>query len=368
MRFAAETGARLMPIPRAGLPAWCDRFLAVPDAGDFFATRAWYDTILAHALPDGSEPLAVLCNAGQTVLLPLLRFGGRLTSLTTPYSLSWRPLSVPGSDAAALAAAGRDLGRLLRKRPPVVLEALEEGRADFGAILNGVREAGLVPVRYRHFGNWHEVLTPDLSWEDYLASRPPALRTTIRRKLARAAREMWFERITAPGPALDAGIAAYVDVRARSWKPFEPFPDFDAALMRRAAALGLLRLGVLRGREDGRAVAAQYWITSGGRAWLLKLAHAEASRAASPGTVLTAMMIRLLLEEDRVQELDFGRGDDTYKRLWVGRRRQRYGTILADPRTPGGALVLARQAAGQGTRCVRRWLRRAGNRPDNLHA
>jgi CelD/BcsL family acetyltransferase involved in cellulose biosynthesis len=62
---------------------------------------------------------------------------------------------------------------------------------------------------------------------------------------------------------------------------------------------------------------------------------------------LTALMIRHLLEEDGVRELDFGRGDDDYKRLWVSARRQRIGLILADPLHPMGLAALARQTLGR---------------------
>jgi CelD/BcsL family acetyltransferase involved in cellulose biosynthesis len=173
------------------------------------------------------------------------------------------------------------------------------------------------------------------------------LRTTITRKLARAARGLRFDLIDAPGPELETGIAAYETVRAASWKPHEPFPAFDAALLRAAAGAGVLRLGVLRQATDSQPVAAQYWVLDDGgrRATVLKLAHAEAARAASPGTVLTAMMILHLLERG-VQELDFGRGDDDYKRLWVGSRRQRIGLVLADPLHPAGLLAIARQRVG----------------------
>jgi CelD/BcsL family acetyltransferase involved in cellulose biosynthesis len=175
------------------------------------------------------------------------------------------------------------------------------------------------------------------------------LRSTLARKLSRAARALAFEPVEAPGAALEAGIAAYGEVRARSWKPDEPFPDFDAALLRVAAGLGLLRLGILRDRGDGTALAAQYWILDRGRrrATVLKLAHDTARRADSPGTVLTALMIRRLLEQDGVAELDFGRGDDEYKQLWVGIRRQRIGLVLADPLHPAGLVALLRQAVGR---------------------
>lgn len=344
--------SRLLPLsPGDALPGWCDRFLDPPGGADAFGGRAWYDTTLVHALPPDTEPVLAVLN--DAAILPLSRVGARLTSLTTPYTLSWRPLTAPDADAAALRSAGRALGRLLRFRPPARLEALAEDAPGLPDLLGGLRASGLALRRYDHFGNWHEVLPPGLDWAGYLATRPPALRTTIGRKLARAGRELAFERLGAPGPALEAGIAAYEAVRAGSWKPDEPSPAFDAALMRATAAQGTLRLGVLRRRTDGRAVAAQYWVLGGGRAWLLKLAHLESERASSPGTALTATMIRGLLDEDGVRELDFGRGDDPYKRLWVGQRRQRAGMLVIDPLHPAGLLALARQAAGRG----RHWLR-----------
>ncbi|NKC30547.1 GNAT family N-acetyltransferase [Falsiroseomonas selenitidurans] len=338
---SAGEALRLLPPGGSHLPGWCDAFLLPPDAGDLFATRLWYDTTLAHAVPAGAVPLLGLC-AAQVALLPLLRGPRGLTSLTTPYSLAWRPLPALLAGPTALQTAGASLGAQRRFRPPMRLEALAEDAPGLADWRDGLQRAGLRVLPYRHFGNWHEVLRPGAGWEGYLADRPPALRTTIRRKLDRARRDFRFEMPRRPGPALEAGIAGYLDVLARSWKPAEPSPGFDPALMRAAAAEGLLRLGLLR-LPDGTAVAAQYWIVSGRRAWLLKLAHDEASRAASPGTALTAMMIRHLIEEDAVQELDFGRGDDAYKKLWVGTRRQRIGLVLAHSGHPAGLLAIARQ-------------------------
>jgi len=345
--------ARLVPVPPGAgrLPAWCDRFLERPEKGDLFASRLWYDTTLMHALPRGTE--AVLA-ATEAMVLPLLRMGdrgARLRSLATDYSVVWRPLPAPGADAEALHAAGRALGRLFRLRPPMVLDTLDAEAPGLDPLLAGLRAAGIVAVRFAHFGNWRERLPANVTWPTYLAGRPPALRNTVTRKLARASREMRFELVTAAGDGLEAGIAAYEAVRARSWKPHEPFPAFDGALMRALARHDALRLGILHAEED-TPVAAQYWALdragegSARRAMLLKLAHAEASRTASPGTVLTAMMVQRLIEEDGVRELDFGRGDDPYKRLWVGQRRQRIGLVLADPLHPAGLLALARQAVG----------------------
>lgn len=229
-----------------------------------------------------------------------------------------------------------------------MLDTLDPALPLLGPLLAGLRAGGIRALRFDHVVNRHEALPPDITWETYLAARPPALRTTIRRKLSRAARDYVHEAIAAPGPALEAGIAAYEGVRAASWKPEEPFPAFDGALMRAAAEAGLLRFGLLRRAADGAPVAAQYWVLDrgGARATVLKLSHIEAEKQASPGTALTALMIRALLERDGVRELDFGRGDDPYKRLWVGGARRRIGLVLADPLHPAGAAALLRQGLG----------------------
>ena len=337
--------ARLEPVAGTSLPDWCDPFLAPPGGGDFFASRLWYDTLLAHGCPVAAQPVLAVC--GDAWLLPLLRERRRLTSLAGAYSLAWRPLPAPDAGPAVLRRAGAALGTLLRHRPPTRLDTLDDTAPGLTALLAGLAERGLRVSQFQHFGNWHEAVPPGAGWDAYLARRPPALRSTIQRKLARAARSARFELIDSPGPALAQGIVAYEAVRSRSWKPFEPFPHFDAALMQATAAAGLLRLGVLRDPQ-GEPMAAQYWIVSGSLATLVKLAHDEAARAASPGTALTALMIRHLIEADGVRSLDFGRGDDGYKQLWVAQRAQRIGLILTDPWHPAGLLELARQAASRG--------------------
>lgn len=331
----------ILPIPEGEPPAACDAFLAPPRSGDVFAGRAWLQATLRHAIPPGATP--VLGLAAGAVLLPLLQQGRSLGSLTTPYSQDWRPLG----DPAAMHEAGRDIGRRLRLAAPSRFEAMDPQGPAVARLLEGMRGQGLRLLRFDHFGLWREELPDGGGWAGYLASRPPALRNTVARKLARAAASLDFEMIDAPGAALEAGIAAFKAVRARSWKPFEPFPEFDPALMRGLAATGELRLGLLRDRASGNPAAAQYWAVSAGHAVVPKLFHDEALRAASPGTVLTAMMIRDLIETDGVRTLDFGRGDDAYKRLWVGMRRQRVGVLAIDPRHPAGLSALLRHAAGR---------------------
>jgi CelD/BcsL family acetyltransferase involved in cellulose biosynthesis len=336
---------RAEPLPLAPgepLPGWCDAWLSAEDA---FQGRAFWDATLAHALPPGARPF--LLRLGDAAALPLLGHGGAWRSLTTPYSLAWAPLMGPaGADTGE---AGRALARALAFRPPLVLEAA-------GPSLPFSLPAWLAALPYRHFGRWHEELAPGEGWEGYFARRPPELRTTVGRKLARAERDgARFAWLAEPGPALEEGIAAFHAVRAASWKPDEPFPLFDAAFLHALAAEGRARLAVLR-RADGEPVAAQYWVLdrAGGarRATVPKLFHDERAKALSPGTVLTAWAIRWLIEEEGARVVDFGRGDDPYKAQWAGAREQRMGLVLASPLHVRGALEIAkalvRRAVGRG--------------------
>jgi Acetyltransferase (GNAT) domain len=329
------------------LPADALALLAAAARTDFQLGPAWFRTLAAHARPAGATPLFLLHReAGRAVaLLPLWRDrGGRRAGMTSPYTCLFRPLLAEGADPAAVARAGRAFGIACRGGGPLRLDALDPDWPGLPPLLAGFRRAGLVPLRFGHFGNWHADVT-GRDWAAYLASRPGELRETIRRRLARAARDssVSFE-VIADSAALDAAIAAYEAVYARSWKQEEPFPAFGPAVIRAAAAAGVLRLGLLR--QAGTPVAAQYWTVTGSTARVEKLAHDEAARNLSPGTVLTARMVRHLLEHDRVTTLDFGRGDDGYKAGWTGQRRQRIGVLLCPPWHPAGFFALARHLGG----------------------
>ena len=332
------------------LPAECAPLFDT--AGDFFATAAWWRTVLTAGLPDRAEPCFLLCadNAQPAAIIPLLRLdsGRTLQSLTNPYTCLWQPLLSPALDAADIARVGHALGRFCRAWPTVRLEALAGDHPALDPLLAGAHRTGMLAARYAHFGNWHEPVA-GRSFDQYLSARPGALRETVRRKLRRAQATL---EIVSTADALDGGIAAYEDIYGRSWKVPEPFPNFNAELMRQAAGTGALRLGLLH--ASNRVIAAQIWIVLAGRATVLKLAHDETDKELSPGTILTALMLRDLIDRERVTELDFGRGDDPYKQLWTTQRRQRLGVILANPLRPAGLAALARQWTGRALRRIRR--------------
>jgi CelD/BcsL family acetyltransferase involved in cellulose biosynthesis len=304
--------------------------------GGLFTSAAWWSVVEKHAIPaDASAGYAVVEQDDHIVgIVPVLRQRRRIDALTTPYTCVYAPILTEFA-AEAFGRACRGAGVCRIDSIPVEWDGL-------ASCLAGVRRGGLVPLRFDHFGNWSQDVT-DTSWRDYLAGRPGALRETVRRRLRQAEKlpGARFEILHAASE-MDRAAEVYEDVYGRSWKEPEPFPRFNVALIRTMAGLGVLRLGVWW--IEAVPVAVQMWIVWQGEAIVLKLAHDEAFKAHSPGTVLTALMLRHLLDQEQVRRIDFGRGDDSYKQGWVSERRQRIGFLLANPWHPRGAAALARDA------------------------
>jgi hypothetical protein len=344
------------------------RFAALPDdaqalceaAGGVFGCAGWWRAVEAHATPEQGEPLFVAVRAAGRcrLVLALLRRGGQVSGLTTPYTCLFAPAMEAGLPEARRVALLASALRACGGRGVVRLDCLAAEEPFVADLSRAARVLGWRALRFEHFGNWHEAVEAEAGeavageavaggrWAAYLAGRPGALRETVRRRLrkAEALAEGRFTLWGRPEDA-DAAVAAYESVYERSWKEAEPYPDFNAALIRAMAVMGWLRLGVWSIGEV--PVAVQFWVVQGGRAVVLKLAHDEAFKAHSPGTVLTALMLRHLLESEAVREIDFGRGDDAYKQGWARFRRQRVGLLLVTPWRLEGATAIARQMLGR---------------------
>jgi CelD/BcsL family acetyltransferase involved in cellulose biosynthesis len=314
---------------------------------DFAFGAAWFRNLIAHGLPPEATPcFAVLCRGSEPVAIVPLRQErrGGLGSLTNCYTCVYAPLIA--GDAPVVETArllGRELGRFCAAWPSVRLDALPQEWPGLDAFVAGVGEAGLRVRRFAGFGNWQEALH-GRSWSAYLAARPGKLRELLRRKSRPAAPSGRIEfEIMRDSAGASRAVAAFEAVYARSWKPEEPHPRFNAGLIGEAARHGALRLAVAS--HAGLDIAAQLWVVANGRATVMKLAHDDAHAALSPGTLLTARVIEELIG-DGVETIDFGRGDDPYKRMWAGERRQRIGLLLLNPRRLRGLATLARHDAG----------------------
>jgi hypothetical protein len=316
----------------------------------FFALPAWYDLMARFGVPAGTEIRAYADQrpGSATALLVQTATGmaGRsLSSLTNPHSLEHGVLYAAGADLETGLVA--ILSEILAERPRwdcLRLAELDPRDPSYTALVSALRRAGLLLECSFSSGNWYEE-TAALSFADYLAARPAELRNTWRRKRRKIERSHRLTKAFFRNAAgLEGAIADYQTIYNASWKPAEFFPDFVPAVIRLASELGALRLGIYY--VDGIPAATQFWLLWNGRAIICKLAHDKRFDDLSLGTLLTMDMFEQVLVEDRPHEISLGRGDDAYKKLWLPKRRERWGITAANPRTWRGLrLGLKRQAA-----------------------
>ncbi len=262
----------------------------------------WFGHLAAHALPAGESAHWGLAESAQgRVCLPLLIRGRDGGALVNYYSTYYAPiLSRP--EAAALLPG---LLAAVRQRWSSVARwwfhpAAPDGDQD--ALAAALRSAGLIPFRYFAFGNWY-LNSAGMDWEAYLKTRTSKMRSNIKRMTRKLVEESpgSLEVLSTPEQAEEA-IRAYATVYATSWKKPEPFPEFI------------------------------------------------------PGLVRTAHLMRHVLEQDHAQEVDYLMGDDEYKRTWMSERRERWGLVAYNPRTPTGLIGLAKEVAGRAVKAARgRW-------------
>ena len=290
-----------------------------------FDRLAWWQMLEEHC---GLHPLlAVARDDANVAVLPLMRQAGPLTALSNWYTFRFRPL-VSG-DPALLTALARDLARKARR---MTLSGVPDEDGSASMLQSAFRQAGWLVLREACDTN-HVLPLAGRGYEDYIAARPGKLRTTLKRKSGKVETQVLTH--------FDEAVwAAYEDIYAESWKPEEGSPHFLRAFARAEGEAGRLRLGVAR--ANGEAIAAQMWTVEGGSAFIHKLAHREAAKPLSPGSVLTAALFRHVIETDKVDLADFGTGDDPYKRDWMEQVRPRYRLDMFRPMAPANWPVLAK--------------------------
>ena len=337
------------------LPASLQALFTRAAERSFFALPLWYHVLARHGTDKATVPRLYVDNRDSPAVAVVCgQHNGskRLTSLSTYYSTEHGPIY--GSGEPRLASALEEIAAsLLRERPgwqALQLAGLDPADPAYDTLIAAFRKEGWAVFPYFDSGTWYEN-TGGLDFARYLAERPATLRNTYRRRAAKLDAEgkavITFHENAS---TLAAAIADYDTVYRASWKGSEPFPDFTQALIRAAAETGALRLGILK--IGNTPAAAQLWLHWRGRTTIYKLAHDQRFDDYSVGTVLTMRMMERVLKRDRPIEINFGRGDDGYKKLWLTKRRERCGLFITNRRSLSGlALTLREQLATR----LRRW-------------
>jgi|KBSSwiStaDraftv2_1062776.scaffolds.fasta_scaffold21672_3 CelD/BcsL family acetyltransferase involved in cellulose biosynthesis len=293
----------------------------------------WFRLTLEHCPPSGSL-LVVRARDAQnnSAWLFLMRNRSRATTLSSWYSME-TGLVTTGINGHAL---GRAIAHHLRSLAigQIMFSPLQSERAVLLAEV--FEQEGWLATTYESSTNW-TVSTRGVAWPDYWSARPSRLRNTIERK------QKAHELTTAISHMFDENMwLSYYDIYNSSWKPAEGSFEFLRALAELESTQGTLRLGVAH--HKGHAVASQLWLVENGIATIHKLAHREEAQALSPGSILSAAMFRHVIERDKVDLINFGTGDEPYKKDWMDTRRPLFQVQFFNPATLTGMLGKARQA------------------------
>ena len=296
----------------------------------------WVEALHRDAMPDRSPMLLRAKWQEAEGWMPLMRSGHRrYEALANWYNFTWSPIFAHAHGEESRQALMQAMVRALPKfADRVTLKPLpnQDGLAD--ALAYEFRKNG-----------WHTRLTQcDInhylpvggrSFEEYWATRPGQLRSTVKRKSAKGVVKIRLERRFVADAWGD-----YETVYAQSWKPEEGSPQFVRHLAEREGAAGCLRMAVAY--IDDRPVAAQFWTFENGIALIHKLAHTEDTVTFSPGSLLTHALMREVIDVDKAMEVDFGTGDDRYKRDWMEQSRPRFRIDALRPTAPANWPVMAK--------------------------
>jgi hypothetical protein len=300
----------------------------------------WFRLTHEHCPGNGDILVARAKDAdGRQAWLFLAGRGRRAEALASWYTLAYRPIFAgPDVDRPGLLAA---IARKLQDRfDSIALFPLP----DPASLVAAFAASGWFPQTTKTSSNWLADCV-DKSFANYWAERPGQLRATVRRKTAAAIEFRIYRDFE------EKAWKDYEEVYRSSWKPAEGAPAFLRALAVQEGLAGTLRLGIAY--QAGQPVAAQFWLVENGVATIHKLAHVEAERHLSPGTLLSEAMFRHVLEQDRPRLIDFGTGDDRYKADWMDRREPLWRVDLFNRRTMRGRLGALR--ARLSTLVRRRW-------------
>ncbi|MDJ0977859.1 MAG: GNAT family N-acetyltransferase [Erythrobacter sp.] len=306
-----------------------DNRTAFDDAPTPFDRAQWF-ALLAQT---GLAPLIVSAeNADGRAALALTEKNRRIEPLRNWYSFTWRQIGARGPQGDVLLAA---IAQKLRGRAHrVTLAPVPEEDGSASALAKAFGNASW-RVEVSRCDTNHALRVAGRSFAQYWAARPGRLRGTLKRKASKV-------NVVICDAFEPNAWQSFEDVYAASWKPSEGKAAMLRAFAEQEARARRLRLGLAS--HKGEPIAAQFWTVEGGVAYIHKLAHRECHRYLSPGTTLMAALFERVIDGDGVELIDFGTGDEPFKRDWMETTRPRYQIDCLDMRSARAWVDLARLA------------------------
>jgi len=313
---------------------------------NFFCSYAWYENFLATVLIQDNNGSAQFLVDEQDnvvqVVLPLkvniAKGTSSFESLTNYYSPFFQ-FNTKLVKTEELLDFFVSFKQAQKNWDTLTLHAM--AKQDVFNLLAILNKSTLPCIPFFCFANWYLEVN-QRSFDEYFLGLSSRVRNTVKRKTKQFNRLDGARiEIISNSEDLEKGIKAFQSVYASSWKDEETFPEFISGLMTIASKQGALRLGVAY--LNNVAVAAQLWIVADNTAYIYKLAYDEQYKKLSIGSILSATLMRHVIDIDKVAYVDYLSGDDAYKKEWMSHRRERWGVMIFNWRTLSGGLKMINQ-------------------------
>lgn len=310
------------------LPASVDALFEHCSKTSMFLSREWFETLYATAFESGQTlALCSVIHEGQVLaLLPLVEANEQGESFCHRYTALYSVLLAEEEQSEVLACLAEGLSQ--KPVHSLRLSPIAEDDENLRSLRKVLSTYGYEYHQHFFFYNWiHR--TEGQTYDDYMANRPAWLRNTIARKQRKLAREQTYTIQMFKGKEVEQGLQDYHAAYSASWKAYEQYVDLLDATAINLSVPDWTRLAVLY--IDGKAAAAQLWFVVQGKASIFRLAYDEEWKQYSTGSILTAYLMRYVMEVDQVEEIDFLTGNEAYKQDWMSQRRQRFRVSFVMP-------------------------------------
>jgi hypothetical protein len=316
------------------LPANASVLFKQSEQGSVFFSRPWLDNLANTAVDDALTPVLACVVAGDRVLaiLPLMKSEGySWYSLKHRYTTHYSLLVVQENQQQVLTCMAEGLAQLPLEA--LLLEPVGDDDSRLNSLQKIMQTLGFSCERIFRFYNWVYPVQGQ-SFSDYLADRPTRLRNTISRKQRKLEREHGYQIQLFTGKDVPRKMPDYYTVYNASWKANEQYVSFLDGIVAAFSEQGWTRLAVLYVKN--RPVAAQLWFVAHAKASIFRLVYDKSWKAYSPGSILTAFLMEHVIDQCKVEEIDFLTGNDAYKQDWMSERRERFALSCVRSKQPSG--------------------------------
>lgn len=304
------------------IPASANNLYESSENNSIFYSQTWFECISLFS-EDKNLSISIACvESGSQVfaILPLMISDkGIAYSLKHRYTPHYSLLLHHKNQNAILNCMVQGLMELSIKG--LLLEPVSKSDENLNKLVTIFNsEDYTTSYTFRHY-NWI-YRNQGESFNDYIAKRPARLRNTIARKKRKLEREQSYDIRLYQNNDVPQYMPDYYAVYNSSWKAHEQYRHFLDTIVAEFSKSGWTRLAILY--INSQPAAAQLWFVCQNKASIFRLAYDEKWKHYSTGSILTCYLMQHVIDTDKVNEIDFLTGNESYKQDWMTERRECY--------------------------------------------